>query len=227
MCGQWNAANWALVFSVTIALSFAGCRGQQYTRVMDNDDDDMVGSHTAGAETYKPLIAESVSKLLGRHASEVVHVSATNEVGMPVTVPGRRRVAFVSVENASGEELGDFKEQIFEHIDSAIASSDVYSTISKRFIDAAMSQNRMRPEAMFLPEGRRQFAATLEQMEQPVDYLLFAKITSGTTQANKDYQRDYLLTLEMVDIHTGEFDKESATLRKGYHSSVLSRVFHR
>ena len=64
-------------------------------------------------------------------------------------------------------------------------------------------------------------------MEQPFDYLLYAKLTSGTTQQNGDYQRDYLLTLELVNIHNGEFLKESAKLRKGYHHSWLGRMFHR
>lgn len=218
---------WIVIFVSTIALGISGCRHHQYARVLDSDDKDLVGSHSAGAETWKPLIAGSVEKLLGRHCTEVVQVSATNEAGLPVHVPGRRRVAFIGVENASAEEIGDFKEQIYEHIDSAISSSDVYSTISRRFIDAGMRQARIRPDDLFLPEGRRQFAATLEQMEQPFDYLLFAKITSGTTQSNDDYQRDYLLTLEMVDIRTGEFDKESATIRKGYHGSIASRVFKR
>jgi len=222
MRGQWIA-----VLISTVVSCSNGCRAHQYARVLDRDDSDLVGSHEAGAETWKPLINESVEKLLGRHCTEVMQVSGTNEAGMPVQVPGRRRVAFVGVENASAEDIGDFKEQIYEHIDSAIASSDVYSTISKRFIDATMKQTRLRPEDLFLPDGRRSFAATLEQMDQPFDFLLFAKITSGTTRSNDDYQRDYLLTLEMVDIHTGEFDKESATIRKGYHGSIASRIFKR
>jgi hypothetical protein len=63
--------------------------------------------------------------------------------------------------------------------------------------------------------------------------LLFAKLTSGTTRANKDYQRDYLLTLELVDIQTGEVEKQNAELSKGYHHSWMSRFsaqtwpFHR
>ena len=61
-------------------------------------------------------------------------------------------------------------------------------------------------------------------MGQPFDYLLYAKLTSGTTNQNGDYQRDYLLTLELVNIHNGEFDKESARLRKGYHKTWLGKV---
>jgi hypothetical protein len=63
----------------------------------------------------------------------------------------------------------------------------------------------------------------MEQQGQNFDFLLYATLTSGTTRENKDYQRDYLLTLEMVNIHTGEASKQSATLSKGYHHSRTSR----
>ena len=51
-----------------------------------------------------------------------------------------------------------------------------------------------------------------------------ATITSGTTRDNKDYQRDYLLTLEMVHVRTGKYQKESAELSKGYNRSMLAKV---
>jgi hypothetical protein len=67
----------------------------------------------------------------------------------------------------------------------------------------------------------------MEQANQPFDYLLFARITSGTTRSNsKDYQRDYLLTLELVDMHTAKSIKEEAELRKGYHKSKLGKIKH-
>jgi hypothetical protein len=81
----------------------------------------------------------------------------------------------------------------------------------------------MRPDQLFIPDNLRMFAAIMEQQQQPFDYLLFAKLTSGTTRENKDYQRDYLLTLELIDIQTGQPDKQSATISKGYHHSWLSR----
>ena len=34
----------------------AGCRGYQTARVMKDSERDTVGSHSAGAETYKPLV---------------------------------------------------------------------------------------------------------------------------------------------------------------------------
>jgi hypothetical protein len=70
----------------------------------------------------------------------------------------------------------------------------------------------------------RMFAESLEQMGQPFDYLLYATITSGTTEGNHSYQRDYLLTMELVNIHNGQYDKESAMVRKGYHRSALGAL---
>ena len=70
----------------------------------------------------------------------------------------------------------------------------------------------------------RMFIGLMTQQGQPFEYLLFAKLTSGTTRENRDYQRDYELTLELVDIRTGEQDKQSAMLSKGYHHSRVSRA---
>lgn len=192
----------------------AGCRGRQYAHVLDNDDKDMVGSHEAGAETWKPLIDESVAKMLGRACCDVQTVSYTDESGSPV-----RKVCFVGIENHSSEPIGDFTEQIYEHIDAIIGQSPQFRMISRRYVEAAMIECRCDPATLVLPAKQRQLQAALEKAEQPFDFLLFAKITSGTTRSNKDYQRDYLLTLELLDIHSGESLKERAELRKGYHKS--------
>jgi hypothetical protein len=77
-----------------------------------------------------------------------------------------------------------------------------------------------------LPQYRRHFTSVLERDGQPVEFLLFATITSGTTQSNQSYQRDYLLTLEVVNVRTGDYDKESATIRKGYHKSRMASLKH-
>lgn len=202
---------------LTISIAW-GCRGAQVAHVLEQDDPDMVGSHVAGAETWKPLIDESVGRLLGRDLSEIQQASLS---GNPT---GCKRICFVGVENRSAEEIGDFKEQIYEHIDTLLSQSDMYSSISRRYVETGLREGRMRPDDLFIPDRQQAFAAIMQRMDQPFDYLLFAKITSGTTQNNKSYQRDYLLTLEMVDINSGEYTKESATLRKGYHKSKLGQL---
>jgi hypothetical protein len=134
------------------------------------------------------------------------------------------RFWFVCVENKSAEEIGDFKEQLYQIIDTKILESRVYQPISKRFVDAALRETRLRPDSLYIPENRRMFTAFLEQQGQPFDYLLYATITSGTTRENHEFQRDYLLTLEMVNVNNGQSDKESATLTKTYHKSRIGRM---
>ncbi len=209
------------LFALAAALSAAGCRSKQTAHVLKGDDQDMVGSHAAGAETWKPLIDESVGKLLSRQCSEIYPVSLDGD-----GPPERKRVCFMGVENKSSEELGDFREQIYDQIDALISQSEQFQLVSKRFVDAGLKECRLKPDELFVPSNSRMFAASMEKLEQPIDYLLFAKITSGTTQSNGDYQRDYQLVLDLVDTNTGDYDKESATLRKGYHKSKLSKLKH-
>jgi hypothetical protein len=190
-----------------------GCRSHQYGHVIASNQGDMVGSHAAGAETYNALVDEAVAKLLGRQAVEL------SPVAYQPGTPCAKRICFVGVENCSIEEMGDFKEQIYEQIDTQILQSPSFEPVSRRFVDAALRQTRLRPDSLFLPENARMFAATLEQQGQPFDYLLYAKLTSGTTERNHNTQRDYLLTLEMIDIHSGKYDKQSAMVRKGYHKT--------
>ena len=199
-------------------VSFAGCRGRQHAHVLDDKDKDLVGSHTAGAETYKPLIDESVAKLLGR-ACVVTDVQPAS-----MTIGEKKRLCFVGVENCTAEEIGDFKEQIYEMIDSQINESQQYHQINRRFVDAGLKQLRIRPDELFVKENQRNFQTVMEEMGQPFDYMLYAKLTSGTTNQNGDYQRDYLLTLDLVNIHNGDYDKESARLRKSYHKSWFGKV---
>jgi hypothetical protein len=180
----------------------------------------MIGSHTAGAETWEPLVQESVSKLLGRQMNDIKMVSHDG-------TPCRKRICFVGLENKSSEELGDFGEQIYEKIDTAINESEVFEVISRRLVEAGLRECGLRPDELYVPEKKRRFVAAMEKQDQPFDYLLYAKITSGTTPSNnKDYQRDYMLTFDMVDMETGKAVKEDAKLRKGYHKSRLGKLKH-
>ncbi len=202
-------------------LVMGGCRGHQVAHVLSPDQKDMVGSHDAGAETFNPLIDTAVAQLLGRHAAGFQ--PAAYKPDQPAAA-GPLAICFVGVENKSAEEIGDFKDQIYQQIDTRIVQSGTFRAVSKRFVDAGLQQTRLRPDSLFVPSNMRMFVESLEQMGQPFDYLLYATITSGTTENNHSYQRDYLLTMELVNIHNGEYDKESATVRKGYHRSTLGAI---
>ncbi|KLU04295.1 putative transmembrane protein [Rhodopirellula islandica] len=161
-------------------------------------------------------------------AMETMVDPATGEtiIGSQVAVPnagplvqGPAKVCFIGIENKSAEELVDFKDQLYERIDSQINSGSSFRSISRRMVDAALVETRLRPDSLFLPQNRSAFAAALGRQGAPVDYLLYATITSGTTDRNKSTQRDYLLTLEMVNLQSGDYIKESSKIRKGYHNT--------
>lgn len=263
---------WLFFFAVACTVSLiliGGCASHQYGQLLASDDQDMVGSHEAGAATWNPLVDSSVAQLLGRcppsslptslgapfaevpyadaataapvpnegrtaakmaahqlagdlpmAGSDAEEIYGTLDANSPAhLVTGPARVCFIGIENKSAEELVDFKDQLYERIDSQINQSDSFRSISRRLIDAALIETRLRPDSLFLPDNRAAFAAALGRQGSPVDYLLYATITTGTTDRNKSTQRDYLLTLEMVNLQTGDYIKESSKIRKGYHKT--------
>ncbi len=155
--------------------------------------------------------------LVGPEAEEIFGMPDPNCPTQLVTGPAR--VCFIGIENKSAEELVDFKDHLYERIDSQINEGQSFRSISRRLIDAALIETRLRPDSLFLPANRAAFAAALGRQGTPVDYLLYATITTGTTDRNKSTQRDYLLTLEMVNLKTGDYIKESSKIRKGYHKT--------
>lgn len=215
-----------VVALVAATLFACGCAQRQYSHLLAGDDQDLVGSHTAGAATWNPLVDEAVAKLLG-HCPPVIQPVGFAEIdglaipGEDAILPPPRQAAvcFVGLENKSAEELLDFKDQLFERIDTQINSAGSFRSISRRMVEAALRETRLRPDSLFLPANSALFAAALGRQGAPVDYLLFGTITSGTTDRNKSTQRDYLLTLEMVNLKTGDYIKESAKIRKGYHKN--------
>jgi hypothetical protein len=193
----------------------SGCKSTQHAEVRDPEKADMVGSHQAGTETFKPLVDQTLQQLLTRHCQQPV-ILPTGAM-MP---PEPKRICFVAVENKSAEEIGDFKDQLYQIIDLHITNSGVFQPVNKRFVDAGLALTRLRPDALFIPQNMRAFVAAMEQQGQPFDFLLYATITSGTTRENKEYQRDYLLTLELINVVDGTQDKQAATISKGYYHSA-------
>jgi len=196
----------------TAGVALTGCRSKQHAQVLRDDQADLVGNKAAGAETFGPLVEEAVAKLLGRHHAGLQTVSAPGE---PMVI------CFLGVENKSSEELGDFREQLYQLIDTKIEQSHLYRPVSRRYVDAALRETRMRPDQLFVPENMGLFMATLGRYGQPINCLMYATITSGTTHEDNAFQRDYLLTMEIVNVHTGDYDKESAKIRKGYERSRM------
>ncbi|MEE2935398.1 MAG: penicillin-binding protein activator LpoB [Planctomycetota bacterium] len=234
-----NYFRYCSLATIFAGLTFVGCASHRYGHILAKDDKDMVGSHAAGAATWNPLVDEAMAKLLSQcppasdpttlqpanyqqnFQSEPVIGSAlaTGQPAMGQLAMGPANVCFIGVENKSAEEVGDFKDQLYERIDSQINADGPFRSISRRMVTAALRETRLRPDSLYLPQNRDIFSAALGRQGTPIDYLLYANITSGTTERNKTSQRDYLLTLELVNVHTGETLKESAKIRKGYSKS--------
>jgi hypothetical protein len=215
---QWLRSALACASFAPIASSIAGCRGYQYGHIVKPGAKDLVGSHEAGSEVFHPLVDESVAKLLTRQEEQCSIA--------PDGSPQKKTICFVCVENKMSEDIGDFKDQLYEQIDSKILESDVFRPVSRRMVEAALQETRLRPDSLMIPDNMRLFTAVLERQGAPIDYLLYAKLTSGTTQRNTSKQRDYLLTLELTNVHSGVYSKESAEIRKGYHKSALGSFWN-
>jgi hypothetical protein len=196
-----------------------GCRGEQHAHILEEDDDNLVGSHEAGSAVYEPLVQGAVDRLLGKELAGIQQVQFNEGTPQP------KRVCFVGIENLSAEELGDFKEHLYQIINEKILSANAYDAISKRYMQVGLREAGLRPDSLFLPSNRQAFVQVMEAQGQPIDYLLYAQLTSGTTRSNnRSSQRDYRLTLNLININNGRETVESQQIRKGYHKSVLGRI---
>ena len=82
------------------------------------------------------------------------------------------RVCFVGVENKTAEEIGDFKEQIYESIDQRLSECGTCSSDQSSLCRGGAAQLRLRPDQLFVPDNLHMFAGLMAQQGQPFDYLL-------------------------------------------------------
>lgn len=192
----------AAIFALFLIAALAGCGPQG--RVKTADEGSLVGAKKAGAEVYNDLVASTVEKLLNQHA-------------MQASKGKRMVVAFVDIENMSAEELADNREAMYEQVDTIIVNSGAYINVSRRYVEAALRATGLRAEEIFLGKGRKKFMTALGSDGYTPDYLLWGKVTSLSTDGSNRREREYLLTLEMVDANTGLTEaKQTAKVRKEY-----------
>ena len=192
-----------LLWSSPVLFLVVCCASNPKGRIMGDEEEGYVGAREAGASTFDRLIEGTVSRLLQRFQSE--HPG-----------DGARRVAFLGLENKTSEPLGAFHEQIYQLVDTSVNNSRVFRSISSRYVEAALREGRLRRDDLFIPAHQRTFAEVLEKLDQPVQSIHFGTLTSGTTHGDGVRQVDYMLTLELVDIASGDSQKDSVRLRKAY-----------
>ncbi|MGI6401265.1 MAG: hypothetical protein ACOX0A_04015 [Thermoguttaceae bacterium] len=202
----------------------AGCETQK-GKLVDANSPDRVGSHKAGSEVYDPAAEAAVAGLLTQAAAApLAYEEVGNTVGQINEFPAVRRVCFVGVENAGGEEMGDIRENLAETIRTMIAQSAEFDVIDSRLVAAGLRETGLRVDDLLLPDKRERFAAALGEMDSPFDYILFAKVTTATTADNADSQVKYSLTLDLVNVHSGSSIRQTAELKKHYNKSVKAKV---
>lgn len=185
--------------SLALAVLVIGCGPMG--RVKGENEGSLVGARSAGAETYNQLVAESLQKLLEESRK-------TGE---------KKVICFVDLENRGAEELADNKAALYEQIDTIIVESGVYTSVSRRFVEAALRDTGLRSEEIFLGKGREKFLSVLGRNGVVPDYLLWGTVTSLSTSGANLREREYLLTLELVNAHTGVTEaKKASKVRKEY-----------
>jgi hypothetical protein len=196
-----------LLVPCLLALAFGSCGSSPQGRTMGSGEEDLEGARRAGTSTYDRLIEGTLTKMMARYSER------TGGTGL-----AKQRVAFVALENASGEPLGEMYEQIYELIDTSVNNHERFRMISKRFVDAALNEmGKPSYDKLFLPGGRRQFSGILEQQGSPIEAMLYAKLTSGETKGEDDYRQvNYMLTMELVDVATGDYQKDSCRISREY-----------
>ncbi|MDO5308970.1 MAG: hypothetical protein Q4G03_05700 [Planctomycetia bacterium] len=213
-----------LTLCLAAVLLSSGCASQR-GKLVDTDTPDRVGSHRAGSEVYDPAAEVAVAELLDQVSRTPIMPEDTGStVAQIMADRGARRVCFMNVENAGGEEMGDIREDLAETIRTKLAQSAEFDLVDQRLVTAALRDSGLRLDDLLLPEKRARFLSSLGSDESPFDYILFAKVTTATTQDNADSQVKYSLTLDIVNIHTGSSIRQTVGLKKHYNKSLKAKV---
>ncbi len=200
--GRGSSLSQMALFGLVVLIGLSGCRSTPKGRIKEESEGDLVGARSAGAPTFNKLVSGSTEKLLDR---------ASAKYASP-----RLSVAVMEIENRSNEAIGDFLAQLDDVIETVFENSGSYDSVSRRYIEAVLRETRLKPDQLVIPKYARQFASVLERQDVPVTHLLFPRITSGTTRGDEVTQKDYLMSLELLDISSGRFDKETQRVRKEY-----------
>lgn len=219
--------HWSLcLLLIGMTLAAAGCRSTQKGRIKSIDEEDRIGSHAAGAGVYDPMVDQTVGRLLANEATSLEQAQAgvPSQYGQMPGPPGPKHIVFFGVENKGIEELGPFRDAMEEQIETQIVNSRLFRPVSKRYLDAGLRDAGLRADQLFNPANQQLFIEAMHRNDCPFDYFLFATVTSTETRDNYDSQRDYGLSLELVDSKNGYVvGKDRVELRKDYDRSMAAK----
>ena len=170
-------------------------------------DERLIGSSKAGGPVFDRLVKDTTESLLAKHQG-LVRANAGSKM----------LIAFAGIINKSAEELGDIRHAIFENVETILFDSMYYDHVSRHFIDAALREaNIRRVDDLFLESKRASFLRNLSKSARAPEFLLIATVTTQSTRGEGARERDYQLTLEMVNAKNGLIiAKETKRVSKGY-----------
>lgn len=183
-------------------LTLAGCESAAW--VKGANEPDLVDATRGGIEVYDGLVSDVTTRILEDFRAR------------PDT-PDHMNVAFIGVENKSAEEMRDARDAVYEEINSILVNEKAGVMVNRRFVETIMQKNGLRPEDLFLKSGRERFVQEASAEGIVPDYLLFSTVTSLTSEGLGEAQRNYQMTLELVDAHSGQtLMNKLGRVRKGY-----------
>lgn len=189
---------------VPVVVLLFSCESPPEARILGDNERDLVDIKGAGAATFDRLIDDSVAKLLAPYKGEFAELKV-------------RTLAFIDLENRTKEELGEWRDLLIDKIEISINKRRAFKTISMKVITTVLREMGNPPvEQLVLPGKRREFAKVLERRTLPVQYLLYGRLTRGGTRGAGRRQANYLLTLELINIVTGESNTVGTEVRKEF-----------
>jgi hypothetical protein len=188
-----TAALLSVLTAALFALCLSACSGPS-ARIRDPGEDSLVDSTRGGVVTYRSIIDSALKDLSKQYRLENKNVTTFNKL----------RVFFAGVDNSTSEELGSWRAQINGIIDNRINASGDFMDISyERFVKPALDELGIRRDSFGIPKHRRAFAQLMEQEGNPVDAVLYAKLTQGNSRAGNLKQSDYILFFELLNLKDG------------------------
>ena len=194
-----------LLLAVAVA-SLTACTPR--ARIRGADEESLVGDRRAGAAVYRTVIDQALIELSTKYRAQI-----RNDLDQ-----SRIKVAFMGIDNRTNEELGAWRDQINDIINSALNESGDFLDISfEYYVVPALRRASVNKEDLVLPADYRRFAEVLEASGRPLDALLYGRLSQGDTRSGNLTQSDYLLTFELMNPlngtrlnATGELSKEYA-----------------
>ena len=190
---------------LALALAAAGCAGH-HARIKGEEEGTLVDVKRGGTETWKELVRKSVGELFAANRERFADEAE------------RPSIAFVGVENRGSEELGEFRGAVNAEIATAVVNSGIYTAVSVRAVEAALRETGVREASdLVVARHREAFLACLNRDGIAPKYLLFATATTMTSRGNREKERTYQLTLELMNSSSGQtVTQKLVEVRKAY-----------